>query len=151
MTKKTGNIKKGDRYLNHLGEYCIVKSIYKDVIKLQICGKDARISPWNIDDFKAHLAFSFWKVPFPKSNRTNIARHLLEYQLNIIGKTTADTKENSNWFNVWKMTETDEKLLKAYSINALKKVFKFNTSKAIETYNWWYQQFGLPIIPDNKK
>lgn len=143
--------KRGDRYINYKGEYCIIKSIYKDIIKLQVCGDNARTEPWKLNDFYTHLAFSFWDIPFPKANRTNIARHLLEYQLNIIGKTTVDTKKNSNWFKEWTITDSDHELFKQYAINALKKVFKFNTSKAKTTFEWWNLQFGLKIIPDNRK
>jgi hypothetical protein len=32
-----------------------------------------------------------------------------------------------------------------YAIRTLKKVFKFNTNKAKETFNWFYNQFGLRI------
>jgi len=148
---KQNNFKKGDRFLNHLGEYCIIKSIYRDVIKLQICGEESRTEPWKVSDFKKHLKTSFWVVPFPKSNRTNIAMHLLEYQLNIIGKTTVDTKKNPKWFKDWKINTSDYTLLKSYSLKALKKVFKFNTKKAKETFKWWYEQFGLTIIPDTRK
>jgi hypothetical protein len=139
------NFKKGDRYLNHKGEYCIIKSIYRDIIKLQICGKDARQEPWKRKDFNNHMAFSFWRVPFPKTNRTNVAQHLLEYQLNIIGKTTVDTKKNENWFKEWAISEEEHALLKQYSLKTLKKVFKFNNTKAIETFNWWYSHFGLKL------
>jgi hypothetical protein len=143
-------LKKGDRFLNHLGEYCIIKSIYRGIIKLQICGDNARTEPWKIGDFMGQ-SNKFWVVPFPKSNRTNIARHLLEYQLNVIGKTTADTKKNPNWFEEWEITESDQELFKQYAIPMLKKVFKFNTNKAKETFEWWRLHFGLHIKPDNRK
>jgi len=143
-------VKKGDRFLNHLGEYCIVKSIYRGIIKLQICGDNTRTEPWKIKDFMGQ-SDRFWTVPFPKSNRTNIARHLLEYQLNIIGKTTADIKKNPNWFEEWKITQSDQELFKQYAIPMLKKVFKFNTSKAKETFEWWRLHFGLHIKSDNRQ
>ena len=142
--------KTGDRYLNYLGEYCIVKSVYKDLIKIQICGKNPRTEPWNLSDFLKQ-SDKFWFVPFPKSNRTNIASHLLEYQLNIIGKTTADTKKNPNWFKEWMITNSDQELFKQYAVNALKKVFRFNTNKAKETFEWWRLHFGLNIKTDNRK
>ena len=147
---KLNKPKRGDRYLNHLGEYCIVKSVYRNIIRLQICGDKARTEPWKMKDFQKQYD-KFWIVPFPKSNRTNIARHLLEYQLNIIGKTTANTKENPDWFEEWKISEEDQEIFRQYSINALKKVFKFNTTKAIETFEWWRSwkegRDGMEIIP----
>jgi hypothetical protein len=138
-------IKRGERYLNHIGEYCVIKSIYKDIIKLQICGDNARTEPWKIEDFKKHLSFSFWEIPYPKINRTNIARHLLEYQLNMIGKTTADTKRNSNWFNEWSISQQEYEFFKKYAIPLLKKTFKFNAKKAEATFEWFNLQFGLKL------
>mgnify|MGYP001102590244 CR=1 FL=1 len=137
--------KKGDRYLNHLGEYCIIKSIYRGVIKLQICGDKPRIEPWKMNDFINHLSFTFFKVPFPKTNRENIARHLLEYQLNIIGKTTTDTKKDPKWFDTWEISKEEVKLFESYAISALKKVFRFNTIKAKQTFTWFNLQFGLKL------
>ena len=88
----------------------------------------------------------FWIVPFPKINRTNIATHLLEYQLNLIGKTTANSNTEPDWFNTWTIKESDYMLLNFYSIALLKKVFKFNSYKARETFDWWYMQFGLKKV-----
>lgn len=135
--------KRGDRYLNYIGEYCIIKSIYRDVIKIQVTGKKAREETWKVKDFNSHVYGRFRKIPYPKINRTNVARHLLEYQLNIIGKTTVDTYENPNWFNEWTISDGDHRLFKNYALNVLKKVFKFNNKKAHSTFEWFYLQFGL--------
>lgn len=134
--------KRGERYLNHLGEYCIIKSIYRDVIKIQICGDKPRTEPWKMEDFLKQ-SDRFWIVPFPKINRTNVAQHLLEYQLNLTGKTTANTVDVPDWFNTWTITHSDYMLLNFYAIHLLKKVFRFNSYKARETFNWWYMHFGL--------
>lgn len=142
--------KKGERYLNHLGEYCIVKSINKDLVKIQVCGEHSREETWKIDHFNTPTLARFMEVPFPKINRTNIAQHLLEYQLNIIGKRTLDTKKEPDWFNKWKIRDSDFKLLQQYAIPLLKKTFKFNRMKAYNTFNWWYMHFGLKKIKDNR-
>lgn len=142
--------KRGERYLNHLGEYCIIKSIYKDLIRIQICGEFSRTEPWKMEDFMAK-SVSFWRIPFPKINRTNIANHLLEYQLNVIGRTTAHTSEDSDWFKTWTITNTDYVLFKRYAIPLLKKTFKFNSLKAHTTFDWWYMQFGLKRVKDKRK
>lgn len=143
--------KKGDRYLNHLGEYCIIKSVYRDIIRIQVCGDNSREETWKIEHFNKPTLARFMEVPFPKVNRTNIARHLLEYQLNIIGKTTNDAKKVENWFSKWTIKDSDYELLKSYSIKLLKKTFKFNNFKAHQTFSWWYLQFGLKRIKDNRK
>jgi hypothetical protein len=81
----------------------------------------------------------------PKINRLNIAEHLLEYQLNMIGKTMYDARKNDIWFIEWTMTDEQHEEFKKYSIPLLKKVFKFNTNKAKDTFEWFNLQFGLRI------
>lgn len=137
--------KRGERYLNYLGEYCVIKSIYKDIIKLQIYGNKSRTQIWKLEDFITPLTGRFMKVPYPKINRTNIARHLLEYQLNMIGKTTVHTKHSNNWFKEWTITEIEYNFFKNYAIPLLRKTFKINTTKANETFEWFNMQFGLKL------
>ena len=139
LTKKP---KRGDRFLNYKGEYCVVKYIYKNTLQLQITGIDSRTETWKLEDF-IRESDRFWIVPYPKINRTNVARHILEYQLNMIGKTTVDTKENSNWYKEWTITDIEYNLFKKYSIFLLKKTFRFNTNKANATFEWFNMQFGL--------
>lgn len=134
--------KRGDRYLNYIGEYCVVKSVYRNIIKIQITGKKARTETWNLEDFNKPTA-RFIKIPYPKINRTNIATHLLEYQLNMIGKTTADTKKEPDWFKKWTISDREHEFFKKHAIPLLKKTFKFNTKKANTTFEWFDLQFGL--------
>lgn len=143
--------KLGDRFVNHLGEYCIVKSIDDDdLIKLQICGPNDREETWKLDHFNNPELNRFMEVPFPKVNRTNIASHLLEYQLNLIGKTTLDAKEEDDWFDNWTITQNNVELFEKYAIPLLQKTFKFSKKKAKETFNWFFLQFGLKEIKNTK-
>ena len=137
--------KRGNRYLNYIGEYCIIKSIYKNVIKLQITGSRARTEPWSLKDF-IHPRHHFYEIPYPKISRTNIAVHLLEYQLNMIGKNTADTKKEEKWFDIWTITNEEYEFFRKHSIPLLKKTFKINTKKAESTFDWFNLQFGLKKI-----
>ena len=43
------------------------------------------------------------------------------------------------------MTKDQSIEFRKYSIKALKKVFKFNTSKANTTFEWFNLQYGLRI------
>lgn len=80
-----------------------------------------------------------------KVNRENIAHHLLEYQLSLIGKTFKEAKENKQWLTEWSITpELQTKLFK-YAIPLIKKVFKCNTSKATHTFNWFDFGWGLRV------
>ena len=80
-----------------------------------------------------------------KINRANITRHLIEYQLDIVGKRLVDTLDDDKWYFNWTITREEHAMFKRYAIRTLKKVFKFNTTKANETFNWFYVQFGLRI------
>lgn len=78
-----------------------------------------------------------------KINRTNISEHLVEYQLKMIGKTFSDIENDEKWYYNNTMTEQQQEEFKHYAIPLLKKIFKFNKSKAEQTFDWFSLQFGL--------
>ena len=78
-------------------------------------------------------------------NRSNIMRHLIEYQLDMVGKRLVDTLDDDRWYFNWTMTDEQSKEINKYAIKTMKKVFKFNTSKAKENLGWFNLQFGLRI------
>ncbi len=80
-----------------------------------------------------------------KINRTNIADHLIEYQLNMIGKTVLDVSGDEKWYSNNTMTPEQHEEFKAYAIPLLKKIFKFNKTRAQGTFGWFNLQFGLRI------
>jgi len=137
------NIKKGDRYTNHLGLFCIVKSVYGSVIKLQVISDETYTEVWDRNDF--NKCKTFIKIPIPKIDRTNISKYLLEYQLNMIGKTLHEAKNTPNWFKTWEITKRQQKSFEEYAIPLLKKTFKVNKLKSLEIYEWFNLQFGLKI------
>jgi hypothetical protein len=81
-----------------------------------------------------------------KINRLNVAEHLLEYQFNLIGKTKMDAIMDETWIVGWSLTPEQYQQFRAYAIPVLKKVFKYNTNKAKETFEWFMMQFGLQIL-----
>lgn len=78
-------------------------------------------------------------------NRTNVADHLLDYQLAMIGKTIEEARKDDMWFFNWTMTTAQHEEFRKYAVPLLKKVFKFNKSKAEQTFGWFNLQFGLRI------
>jgi hypothetical protein len=80
-----------------------------------------------------------------KINRLNIGEHLLEYQLNMIGKTMYDARKNDIWFIEWTMTDEQHDAFKAYAIPLMKKVFKINKTRAEANFQWFDLQFGLRV------
>lgn len=85
-----------------------------------------------------------------KIDRTNVADHLVEYQLSMIGKTISEAYKTEDWFTKWTMTDEQFEQWKAYSIPMLQKVFKCNKGKAVGMFDWLNFQFGLRIDNDAK-
>ena len=83
-------------------------------------------------------------------NRTNIADHLVEYQLNIVGKTIAEAYKTEEWYHKWTMTDEQFEEFKNYAIPLLKKIFRCNKRKAESIFSWFILQFGLRIDNNNK-
>ncbi len=80
-----------------------------------------------------------------KVNRANITRHLIEYQLDMVGKRLVDTLDDDMWYFNWTMTQEQHEEFKRYAIPLIKKIFKCNKSRAESTFGWFDMQFGLRI------
>ena len=80
-----------------------------------------------------------------KVNRANITRHLIEYQLDMVGKRLVDTLDDDLWYFNWTMTQEQHEEFKRYAIPLLKKLFKFNKGRAESTFGWFDLKFGLRI------
>ena len=80
-----------------------------------------------------------------KINRTNVTEHLLKYQLKMINKTFNDVDNNPDWHIEWSITKEQEIKFRGYAIPLLKKIFKFNKTKAEETFEWFFMHWGLKI------
>jgi hypothetical protein len=80
-----------------------------------------------------------------KINRETIADHLIDYQLEMIGKTIVEAYKTKEGYSKWTMTQAQHDEFKAYAIPLLKKVFKCNRTRAEDTFNWFDLQFGLRI------
>jgi hypothetical protein len=140
-------VKKGSRYFNMIGVIYVIVYSRSDVIKLMPLKKNAMIDVWDMEDFKKQvMLLKFTYIPHPPINRSNVSEHLLEFQFNIIGKTMSDTIVEPQWKTDWGLTDKQKILFKSYATNLLKKVFRFNTSKARETYEFFEKEFGLLTI-----
>jgi hypothetical protein len=80
-----------------------------------------------------------------KINRENIGEHLVDYQLEMVGKSIQEAHMTKEWYSKWTMTEEQHEALRAYALPLIKKVFKCNKSRAENTFQWWDLQFGLRI------
>lgn len=139
-------LKKGDRFRNYMGELCFITYLDKELVRLSYICKKPYAEIWQrkefIDEIKGNR---FFVEPTPKVNRLNIGDHLLEYQLNIIGKTMEDAKKDDLWVYNWTITKRQKDYFKAYAIPLIKKTFRCNTKKAEQTFEWFNLQFGLRL------
>jgi len=80
-----------------------------------------------------------------KITRSNIGTHLFDYQLEMIGKTRLDVVDDDRWrFNLTVTREQREEF-KKYAVPLLMKTFRFPKKKALDTFNWFIEMFGLRI------
>lgn len=139
-------LNKGDKFRNYIGDECFIVYMRGDIIKLSYILNPPYIEVWSKEEFLRQLGMSkFFPLPKQKVTRVNISEHLVEYQLNLIGKTSKQALANSNWYNEWTITENQVKFLKSYAIPLLKKIFKFNKAKAEDTFLWFLLQYGLKL------
>ena len=83
-----------------------------------------------------------------KINRENVADHLVEYELAMIGKSMQEALMTPEWYSKWTMTTEQHNQFKEYAIPLLKKVFKCNKGRAEDVFNWFDLGFGLRIDDD---
>lgn len=139
-------IKRSTRYFDLNGVMYVIIYSKPEMVKLMPLKKNAMIDVWETEEFKKQVSLlKFTHVPHPPINRINVSEHLLEFQFNILGKTMADTITETGWKKEWKLTYKQKALFKSYATGILKKVFRFNTSKARETYEFFDKEFGLSI------
>lgn len=139
-------LKKGDRYRNYMGELCFISYMYKDIVKLSYICEKPYTEVWDKKEFIGEIDGNrFFPEPKVKITRLNLADHLVEYQLNMIGKTTADAKKDDMWFHNWTFTQRQYELFRGYAIPLIKKILKCNTKKAEQTFDWFNLQFGLRL------
>ena len=80
-----------------------------------------------------------------KINRLNIAQHLLEYQLEMVGRTMEEARKDDMWYFNWTMTQAKHNEFKVYAIPLIKKVLRCNKTKAENIFSFFDLEFGLRI------
>lgn len=80
-----------------------------------------------------------------KITRDNCARHLVEKELQMVGKTMLDTLDDMEWYINITITKDLYEEFKMYSITLIKKIYKVNRKKAEEIFDWFYRMYGLRL------
>ena len=85
------------------------------------------------------------KDPDYKPTRVTMIQHLIEAQIGLIDKKIVDTLEEEEWHSKWMLTERQYQKFQTYAIKIIRRVFRCNNYKAQNTFNWFYDNFGLKI------
>lgn len=80
-----------------------------------------------------------------KITRENITKHLLVYQLSLVGKTLIDTFDEEEWYKVFTLTAQQKEEFDKYALTLIRKVCKINKRKAIDALKWFDLGYGLAI------
>jgi hypothetical protein len=80
-----------------------------------------------------------------KITRENITKHLIEYQLNMVGKSLIDTLDDDKWYFNITMTREQHEKFKIYAVKLIRKIFRCNKLRGEKTFDWFNLQFGLRI------
>lgn len=78
-------------------------------------------------------------------NRVNITKHLVKYELEMVGKTLLDTLDDDLWYFNNPMTRNQFVQFKSYAIPEIRKVFKCNKRRAENAFAWFRKRYGLRI------
>lgn len=141
-------LKLGDRYVNRMGAACFISHLEKGLMHLTYLGEPSYTQPWNRKEFIEEIKNNgFIPQPKPKIKRENIQTHLIEYQLNMIGKTILDVKEDEEWYYNNTFNQQQYELFRAYAVPLIKKTFRCNTKKAEQTFDWFNLNYGLRLQP----
>jgi len=139
-------LSKGDKYKDYIGTPCFISYIKGDIVKLSFIEERPHVEVWDKKEFLEQIRLNrFFPQPKVTINRTNINDHLIEYQLNMVGKTIEDAKKDEMWFHNFTMTSQQHEMFKSYAIPLLRKVFKFNKGRAEQTFQWFDLGYGLRI------
>lgn len=80
-----------------------------------------------------------------KVKRENIGEYLFEKQLRIIGATRLNVVDFDNWRAKFPIKREEYSAFRDYAIKLMMKTFRCNKNKAIDTFNWYWMQFGVKI------
>lgn len=80
-----------------------------------------------------------------KVKRENIGQHLFEYQLKMIGKDLTSLIDDDRWSFHFTMTRGQYIEFRKYAVSLMMKTFRCTKPKALNIFEWYWQQFGVRI------
>jgi hypothetical protein len=137
----------GDRFNDHLGRLCVVTYTRGHILKITFLCEKSWTDVWDKKEFMEQLELGkFVSQPKLSLTKLNLADHLIEFQLNLIGKTTEDCKGDDKWYNTYTLTSNQHKMFEAYAVYLIRKVLKYNRKRAKLTFSIFDLTFGLRTL-----
>lgn len=82
---------------------------------------------------------------YKKITRDNLEKYLLEYQLEMAGKTLFDTFDDEKWYFNITMTFAQRDAFRKHAIGKIQKTLKCNRSKALAILEHFEKNLGIRI------
>jgi hypothetical protein len=81
-----------------------------------------------------------------KITKQNLAEHLIQKQLEYVGKTIEDIKSDEKWYNNNTLTKEQYEEWKDYSLKLIKKTIKYRKSIVEREFAMFDLMYGLKVI-----
>jgi len=81
-----------------------------------------------------------------KITKQNLAEHLIQKQLEYVGKTIEDIKSDEKWYNNNTLTKEQYEEWKDYSLKLIKKTIKYRKSFVEREFAMFDLMYGLKVI-----
>jgi hypothetical protein len=83
--------------------------------------------------------------------KENLSKHLIEYQLAMIGKTYKEAEQTKEWFHKWTLTKEQYDEFYNYAIPLIMKELKIGKKKADYEFRWFDLAYGLRIKTEDNE
>tara|TARA_R110000868_G_scaffold14426_4_gene67195 strand:+ start:18288 stop:18542 length:255 start_codon:yes stop_codon:yes gene_type:complete len=80
-----------------------------------------------------------------KITRENLFKHLLVYQLDLVGKKLIDTLDDDHWHFNFTITREKSEEFKKYALKLIRKTYKCNKGKGEDILITFLKELGLRI------
>jgi hypothetical protein len=84
-----------------------------------------------------------------KITRENLVNHLIQKELDYVGKTIEEIKNDPEWYRNYTLTEEQHKEWKEYSMKTIKKVLKTTKLRTESEFAWLDLMYGLRVLQND--
>ena len=87
-----------------------------------------------------------------KITRQNLVNHLIQKELDYVGKTVDGVKDEPDWYTNYTLTPEQHDEWKSYCLKTIKKVLRTTKHRTESEFAWLDLMYGLKVLKnDNDK